>query len=694
MRSIIDNPTIVQQKAAEFDLHKFVFLKGPASSGKTSAALLRLQNLIEHGQTSTLVLVPQRSLAQPYQRFLRENGYFEGERVSIQTMSSLVRRMIALFWPLISSEQIYAHPYEQPRFLTLETSQYYMAQIVKPMIDQGSFNNITLPLPRLYTQLIDNLNKSALVGFPHTEIGSRLSSAFIGDIARQNVFADVQQAISQFRALCLRQNLVDFSLQVELFCQVIWPNRTFQKYLNNQYEHLIYDNAEEDPPYVHDLVAQWLESLQSALIIHDNHAGYRSFLGADPASSLRLEQHCSESFTTDDNFISVEPLQSLGVCLRDINNCQPSSELLDKTIWFPPVRLTFFPELLEELTKQIEALRGQPGGQDKKIAILAPFVSDNLRFSLTHQLEALGLQISLQKPSAPLRDDPAIKTLVVLAKLSHPTWGLKLSFPEIAAGLTKVISGLDLVRAHLLLGDIDPDKLYFSELPEAKVSDRVSEEITRQYELLRSWLLEIDPAEPLDGFLSRLFSELLSQPGYLFEQDIAAGTSTAVLMESFRKFTQSLDQSLQVDRDKSAKAFIEALDSGMIAATYLSDWETKPGDNVLIAPVTSYLMRNEPVDYQFWLNVGSKGWYERLEQPLTHPIVLSRHWQTGKLWTADEESAYNQANLQRILSGLLLRCREKVFAFSTEFNEAGIEERGQLLTLFNTLFRKALRGKQ
>ena len=165
-------------------------------------------------------------------------------------------------------------------------------------------------------------------------------------------------------------------------------------------------------------------------------------------------------------------------------------------------------------------------------------------------------------------------------------------------------------------------------------------------------------------------------------------------MQSFRKFTQSLDQSLQADRDKSAKAFIEALDSGMIAATYLSEWETKTGDNVLIAPVTSYLMRNEPVDYQFWLNVGSKGWYERLEQPLTHPIVLSRHWQTGKLWTADEETAYNQANLQRIMSGLLLRCREKVFAFSSEFNEAGVEERGQLLTLFNTLFRKALRGKQ
>jgi hypothetical protein len=99
------------------------------------------------------------------------------------------------------------------------------------------------------------------------------------------------------------------------------------------------------------------------------------------------------------------------------------------------------------------------------------------------------------------------------------------------------------------------------------------------------------------------------------------------------------------------------------------------------------------VDYQFWLNIGSKGWYERLEQPLTHPIVLSRHWQEGKQWTADDEVSYNQANLLRILSGLLLRCKIKVFALTSDYNEAGVEERGQLLTLFQNLFRKVIRGK-
>ena len=136
--------------------------------------------------------------------------------------------MISLFWPIIASHQLFKHPYEQARFLTLETSQYYMEKIVGPMIDEGGFSNVTLPVFRLYSQIIDNLNKSALVGFPHTEIGSRLSSAWIGDSSKQNVFSDVQEAVNRFRKYCLEHNLVDYSLQVELFGTYLWPNATFK----------------------------------------------------------------------------------------------------------------------------------------------------------------------------------------------------------------------------------------------------------------------------------------------------------------------------------------------------------------------------------------------------------------------------------------------------------------------------------
>ena len=686
-------PTTIQEESADFLGHSTLFLSGPASSGKTSAALLRLQNILTNSSNSKLlVLLPQRSLSEPYHQLLRDLKLSEGERVSIQTMSSLVRRMISLFWPVISSHQVFKYPFEAPRFLTLETSQYYMAQIVRPMIDKGAFNNVTLPPYRLYSQIIDNLNKSALVGFPFSEIGKRLSSAFIGDASRKNVFSDVQDAVNQFRALCLANNLVDYSLQVELFCQFIWPNQTFQKYLVNLYSHLIYDNAEEDPPYVHDIISQWLPRLQSALIIYDDQAGYRSFLGADPNSALSLEKQCQQSLVSTENLVSSEQLQELRLCIRNLRDCQPNQNLIGQTIGFPTKRLRFFPELLEELTREIEEIRALPGGKNKKIAILAPYVSDSLRFSLTHSLESLGLKVSVQKPSSSLMQDPVIKTLVLLSKFAHPAWQMRVSFLDTAVALTQSIAGLDLLRAHLLLGNFDPLNPYLTTLPEPVISDRISTEVIARYVVLRTWLYSIDPAEPFDSFLSRLFGEVLSQPGFRLQDNVQAGVSTAVLMESFQKFSLSLDQKMQSDQNSASRAFIEAIDSGLISAFYLSDWESQVDNDVLIAPVMSYLMRNEPVDYQFWLNIGSKGWYERLEQPLTHPIVLSRNWQEGKQWTADNETAYNQANLQRTLSGLLLRCREKVFALTSDYNEAGVEERGQLLTLFQNLFRKASRS--
>jgi len=687
------SPTTIQEQSADFIAYPTLFLSGPASSGKTGAALLRLQKILQTASGDRiLLLVPQRSLAEPYHQMLREMNLSEGDRVSVQTMSSLVRRMINLFWPVISSHQVFKHPYESPRFLTLETSQYYMAQIVRPMIDQGAFNNVTLPPYRLYSQIIDNLNKSALVGFPHTEIGKRLSSAFIGDASRQNVFSDVQEAVNQFRAHCLANNLVDYSLQVELFCHLLWPNLTFQKYLSNQYSHLIYDNSEEDPPYVHDLIAQWLPNLQSALIIHDDQAGYRSFLGADPRSSLSLEKLCQHSIVSTDNFVSSEALQELRLCFRDVKSCQPNQDLIKETIGFPTKRLRFFPELLGELTREIEEIRAIPDGKDKKIAILAPYVSDSLRFSLTHNLESLGLKVGVQKPSSSLMQDPVIKTLILLSKFAHPAWQMRVSFLDAAVALTQSVAGLDLNRAHLLLGNFDPGNPYLNSLPEAVISGRISSETIERYEALRSWLVSTDPAEPFDSFLSRLFGELLSQTGFRFEGNVQAGISTAVLMESFQKFSLSLDQKMQSDQQSASQAFIEAIDSGLISAFYLSDWDSPADDDVLITPVMSYLMRNEPVDYQFWLSIGSKGWYERLEQPLTHPIVLSRNWQEGKQWTADDETAYNQVNLQRTLSGLLLRCRKKIFALTSDYNEAGVEERGQLLTLFQNLFRKASRS--
>lgn len=52
-------------------------------------------------------------------------------------------------------------------------------------------------------------------------------------------------------------------------------------------------------------------------------------------------------------------------------------------------------------------------------------------------------------------------------------------------------------------------------------------------------------------------------------------------------------------------------------------WQEVDRNVVLLAPAHTFLMMNQPVDHQFWLDIGSRGGYERLYQPLTHPYVLA-----------------------------------------------------------------------
>ena len=87
--------------------------------------------------------------------------------------------MVDLYWPLITDRLSRSFPNRRPKFLSLEMVQYLMFRILEPEIERNDyFNSVTITRARLFSQIADNLNKSAVVGFPSTSIGERLKSAF------------------------------------------------------------------------------------------------------------------------------------------------------------------------------------------------------------------------------------------------------------------------------------------------------------------------------------------------------------------------------------------------------------------------------------------------------------------------------------------------------------------------------------
>lgn len=707
-----------QTTVASLPLVGRLFLEGPAGAGKTTAAAERLLKLLKEGVPggSILVLTPQRTLAAPYEQALRRSRLRAGGLPSLSTAGGLARRMVELFWPLAAGPAGFADPDRLPTFLTLETAQYHMASLVRPLLDDGYFESITVDRNRLYSQIIDNLNKAAVVGFPHWEISQRLAKAWEGEPAQARVYTDAQECANRFRSYCLAHNLLDFSLQVDLFWRHLWPLPICRQHLTQTYRHLIVDNLEEDTPFAHDLLADWLPGADSALLLYDQDAGYRQFLGADPVSGYALRTLCDERVLFGESLVTPPELQTLNAHLaRALDQpasppaAQAAPDVVRQALRFQE-DLRFYPQMLDWTARQIADLL-EEGESPGEIVVLAPFLSDALRYSLMERLARLDVPARSHRPSRALRDEPAARALLTLVALGHPQWRVQPSRFDVAYSLMQAVSELDLVRGQLLAQIVYRPKEGVPQLSSWErinpdMRERISYVLGGRYDTLRLWLADAlrKGEQPLDHFLSRLFGEILSQRGYGFHEDLDAARVAATLVESVQKFRQamvgfdSLTYSTRATEAKQSAAtertlgreYIAMVEEGVLAAQYVGAWQ-EPGardEAVLLAPAYTFLMMNRPVNYQFWLDIGSRGWYERLYQPLTHPYVLSRQWGGQRAWGDADEHAASQQRLYRLAAGLLRRCRKGIFLGLSELGEQGYEQRGPLLWALNQVLRQ------
>jgi len=712
------NPIILtesQINIAHGSLDNKTFLEGPAGTGKTTTGVERLKVLLASDVPgdSILILVPQRIVAEPYSTFLHHPDCRAGGMVSVYTMGGIAQRMVELFWPIVAEQAGFANPDEAPRFLTLETAQYYMAHVMRKYLDEGYFESLTIDRNRLYSQILDNINKASIVGFPIEKISERLKSAWMGEPVQLRIYEDVQACIDEFRKFCLDNNLLDYSLQMEVFSQFLWSSAETRSYLFNTYKHLIYDNLEEDNPIAHDLVREWFPNFESVTLIYDQDAGYRYFLGADPQSAFRLKELCGQKITFEESLVSSKAIGSLGahlshsifgrlsagdypVTLSKYQSLSDSNQQSSESI-HPPLEYKFhryFTEMLDWVVDGVEDLIKVENVPAREIVILAPFLSGALRFSLVERLSDRGILTRSHRPSRTLREEPAAQCLLVLAALGHPDWGITPTKFDVVYALVQAIQGMDLVRAQLLteivyrLRDGIPSLSSF-DLIRSEMQERITYHLGGQYEKLRLWLEDSQEyPDELDHFLSRLFGELLSQPGFGFHGSFENGQIIANLIESIQKFRWVAGASLSESGYPLGKEYLLMVQEGLIAAQYLLSWRPQEEDAVFMAPAYTFLMRNRPVDVQFWLDVNSRGWFERLYQPLTHPYVLSRSWKDGNSWTDTEEIVAGQERLRRLVLGLTRRCRRRIYLGLSELGEQGYEQRGPLLFGFQRLIRE------
>ncbi len=322
-----------------------------------------------------------------------------------------------------------------------------------------------------------------------------------------------------------------------------------------------------------------------------------------------------------------------------------------------------------------------------EIVILAPYLNDALRFSITNRLQERHIPWRTHRPSRSLNDEPASHALLTFAALAHPQWNIHPPRFDVAYALMNAIAGLDLVRSQLLTEIIyHPRDLSLGSFDAIKpdVQERITFLFGNRYAQLREWMVAYrqQPALPLDHFVRKLFGELLSQAGFGFHDNFDSVRVAASLVESISKFRQALET---VEAPEVGREYLAMLQEGVIAAQYLEGWQAAEKEAVLVAPAHTFLMMNRPVSVQFWLDPGSSGWFERLSQPLTQPYVLSRAWEReepGRMWSDADEVSSNREALARLTLGLLRRCRTRIYLALSDLGESGFESRGELLKAF------------
>ena len=674
-----------------------MFVEGPFGSGKTTFAIDTLFAWLDAGipARQILVMVPQRTLARRYQEALRDPRRGPLGDVEIRTLGGLAKEVVRLNWTLVSADGGFPDPQLEPHFLTIETSQYAMADFVNRAVERGEFDSISVSPQQIARQIVDNLGKAAIMGVDYQSVPQLLSDAWGPERPRKRIltYQAAGRVAAEFRAYCVENRLLDYSLQIELFTRLL-ARPAFRERFFKGHSHLIVEHVEEEPALTHDLIRAWLPSLTGTLLTYESGGGYRVFLGADPAGGSDLRQVCDGVLSLPVSRVTSAGLEALHTevrySLRLPGAVQaPADAALDYQFAFH----NFYPQMLDWVAETAQGLIQAEGISPRQIVILAPFLSDALRFSLGQKLEARGIASLSHRPSRALRDEPAARCLLALTALAHPDWDIRPPLADVAHALEIAIGGLDPVRARLLAKVVyhPRGKEIFTpfEIIKPEVQSRITFTAGKRYDDLRAWLTGYSAGtpEPLDQFFRHLFGQVLSAEGYGLHADPESGRVVSELVVSAQRFRQDLFGE-SPDVAEIGRRYYQIVDQGLLAALYVASWRDELADAVFMAPAYTFLMRNRAADVQFWLDVGSTGWWERLDQPLTHPYVLSRSWEQGRVWSDGDEFERQQDMLYRIMSGLIRRCRRRIYLGISDLGEQGYEQRGPMLRIFQQILRR------
>lgn len=683
--------TSLQQEAAGATGTSFLF--GPVGAGKTTALQERLLWLLNEGEPAytILVLVAEPEHRRSFETRVIESGLGPFADLKLVTYNQMALEMVTLFWPLVARQSGFEYPHQPPTLLTYDLAQLLMWQVLGPRLEAGAFADLRLRPQQIVSQILDTLNRAAFNGLTLEQAAERQKSSWSGEKSRLRHLQQAAEAAGEFRTLCLQNSLLDLSLSVQVFDTQLVHNPQFHRYFTERYRHVIVDNVEEQTSAGQNFVVSLMDLAETVAIAYDENGGYKRFLSADPVGARQFRNRCESIFHFDESYISSPMLWRLANLVENylMHTAKPTAGAEAAIIEVATGR--YRREMVTNLARLIAELISN-GVSPKDVAIVAPYLDGALRYSLTQELAKENIPYRILRRRSSPREEPRIRAWLTWLLLAHPDWGRFPSSYDVAEALSVSVQYLDPARAELVAKNLyDPETGEMSpaaQLPE-KIRDRIDAEIVDRVEELRLWLSSTPGEQPIDIFLHRLFTELLSQRRFQPDLDLSSAAVCAWLVKTATGVREAAPGMGLRSAQEIALTFVDGINQGLVSANPPDLGEPPDPDGVLLSTVYGYLLEGHPVRVQVWLETAATGWWDIPNQPLSNAFVFTQAYEPQTAWTMTEDFSIRNELLSGIIRGLCGRCRDGIILANSDLDRRGLYQDGPLWRALQPVLRQS-----
>jgi len=640
-------------------------ITGPARSGRTTALRERFLRWLEEGVRTDQILILTHGAEQtaPWVRGLDQPI---GGSVEAFDFYGFIRRELTLHWPAVQARMAAARRWLAPSFLPLTVERHLLQALLEP--HYALFGDVVKASPeRLAMQLLTRVDRAAAAaGFGPEQAVARMAEADRPE--KRLIYGQVAALLDQHRARLLEAGLLDYGLSLTLFTDALLPDPVYRDHLHARFRRLLVDDLDEAVPVEQEFVGSMAEAVEEAAIALDPEGGHGLPPGLAPVEA-------PTRFAGVDRMILPDPAPDLDARLAALRQAgeEPAPGHLTAEFWGDMVIRA------AGAAADLVAAGTPPGG----IAVIAPRVDNLLVTALGGALAARGIPLHPLVPTRRLLDEPAVRTIVVLAGLAVPAWRAPWPSSSPYADAVRVLLGLDPVAAARLgeaLWKADHD------LPDPGAHPA-------PYRLLHTWLRAARRRTwQTDGFIRAALLELLLplRPD-LPPAAIDACRQLLRAASDFRLATERLGAAAESDsRGSFGVTYRPVLTEATVPLWPYRDaaepsrahrdaaGPSRSHEPVLLATPQAYLSRRLTSAAQVWLDVTSPGWRPAGVTELANPHVLAPDWTEGSAWTDGDDRRVREAARDRIARALLRRCTGPVIMASAVLNPWVQEQEGGL----------------